>query len=349
MKFIDEAQIEVIAGNGGHGLASFRREKFVPRGGPDGGDGGDGGSIYATASRHLNALIDYQFIKTYRAKNGQNGRSKACHGKSAPDITLSVPIGTIIMDATTQQVMADLKCPGDSVCLLRGGKGGLGNLHFKSSTNRAPRQHTLGEAGGRLHLKLELRVLADVGLLGFPNAGKSTLIGAISSAKSKVDSYPFTTLHPYLGVVNTTNRRPFVVADIPGLIEGAAEGAGLGHRFLKHLSRTHLLWHIVDISPTSKDPVHEMLAVEAELKKYDQALYEKPRWLILNKVDTLSPAQCKKIVAQFTQCHGWAEPNIEDLRRSFSFGRWLFIVSGMTKTGLSALLEATAQYCQASQ
>lgn len=349
MKFIDEVQIEVIAGNGGHGVASFRREKFVPRGGPDGGDGGDGGSIYAKASTHLNTLIDYQFVKTHRAKNGQNGRGKACHGKSAPDIVLPVPIGTVIMDATTQQIMADLKQSGDSVCLVRGGKGGLGNLHFKSSTNRTPRQYTLGEVGGKLCLKLELRVLADIGLLGFPNAGKSTLLVAISSAKSKVGDYPFTTLHPYLGVVHVENEQHFVVADIPGVIEGAAEGAGLGHRFLRHLSRARLLWHVIDISPASQDPVHEMLAVEAELKKYDQRLYEKPRWLILNKMDTLSSVKRAKIVKQFAQYHGWMRPTTEDLRCGLSFGRWLFIVSGMTKEGLNTLLRATAKYCQVSQ
>lgn len=347
MKFIDEARIEVIAGNGGNGAVSFRREKFVPRGGPDGGNGGNGGSIYVFADENVNTLVDYQFVKTYRAKNGQNGRSKACHGKSAQDITLSVPVGTVILDEETTQVIADLKDPKACFCLLRGGKGGLGNLRFKSSINRAPRQHTLGESGASLRLKLELKVLADVGLLGFPNAGKSTLLCAISAAKSKIGDYPFTTLHPSLGVVRVHANQSFVVADIPGLIKGAAEGAGLGYRFLKHLSRTHLLWHIVDASKLEKDLIDEMLAVEEELAKYSQALYDKPRWLVLNKIDAISIKQQQQIIKRLMEDYDGVldqsnHTSAKPIRR-------LFAISGVTGEGVKQLIQATLLHYQTTK
>jgi GTP-binding protein len=289
MKFIDESKIEVIAGNGGNGAASFRREKYIAKGGPDGGDGGHGGSVYAVADRNINTLVDYRYARLHRAKNGEGGRGADCYGKGADDIVLRMPVGTVITDLDSNEVIADLAHDGQKALLAQGGKGGLGNLHFKSSTNRAPRQCTPGEEGERRELQLELKVLADVGLLGMPNAGKSTFIRAVSAARPKVADYPFTTLHPNLGVVRVSNEKSFVIADIPGLIEGAAEGAGLGHQFLRHLARTRLLLHLVDIAPLHEgvDPVHEAHAILNELKKYDEALYNKPRWLVLNKLDLL--------------------------------------------------------------
>lgn len=347
MKFIDEARIEVIAGNGGNGAVSFRREKFVPRGGPDGGNGGNGGSIYVFADENVNTLVDYQFVKTYRAQNGQNGRAKACHGKSAKDITLSMPVGTVILDEETTQVIADLKYPKACFCLLRGGKGGLGNLRFKSSINRAPRQHTLGESGASLRLKLELKVLADVGLLGFPNAGKSTLLCAISAAKSKIGDYPFTTLHPSLGVVRVNTNQSFVVADIPGLIKGAAEGAGLGYRFLKHLSRTHLLWHIVDASKLEKDLIEEMIAVEKELAKYSEELYDKPRWLVLNKIDAISAKKQQQIIKRLIKDYNGVLGHSE--HTSAKPIRRLFAISGLTGEGITQLIQATFLHYQTTK
>jgi len=289
MKFIDEATIEVHAGKGGNGVASFRREKFVPRGGPDGGDGGRGGSIWATADRNINTLIEYRFARIHRARNGDNGSGSDCYGAGADDIELRVPVGTVMTDPETGVRVADLARDGARAQLAKGGKGGLGNLHFKSSTNRAPRQCTPGEPGESRRLKLELKVLADVGLLGMPNAGKSTFIRAVSAARPKVADYPFTTLHPNLGVVRVDESRSFVIADIPGLIEGAAEGAGLGHQFLRHLVRTRLLLHIVDIAPLDPeaDPVRDARDIVAELRKYEEALFQKPRWLVLNKMDTV--------------------------------------------------------------
>jgi len=289
MKFIDESKIEIFAGKGGNGIASFRREKYIEKGGPDGGDGGRGGSIYAQADRNINTLVDYRFARTHRAKNGQPGRGSDCYGKGADDVVLRMPVGTVITDINTGEVIADLTHDGEKELLAKGGIGGLGNLHFKSSTNRAPRQCTPGTAGEIRELQLELKVLADVGLLGFPNAGKSTFIRSVSAARPKVADYPFTTLHPNLGVVRVSHEKSFVIADIPGLIEGAAEGAGLGHQFLRHLARTRVLLHIVDLAPMyeSTDPVAEAHAILDELKKYDPALYEKPRWLLLNKVDLL--------------------------------------------------------------
>jgi GTP-binding protein len=289
MKFIDEARIAIFAGKGGNGAASFRREKYIEKGGPDGGDGGRGGSIYALADRNINTLVDYRFAKTHRAKNGEPGRGSDCYGKGADDIVLRMPVGTVITDTNSGEVVADLTHDGEKVLLAQGGKGGLGNLHFKSSTNRAPRQCTPGEPGEERELQLELKVLADVGLLGMPNAGKSTFIRAVSAARPKVADYPFTTLHPNLGVVRVSHEKSFVIADIPGLIEGAAEGAGLGHQFLRHLARTRLLLHLVDLAPLNEetDPVMEAAAILNELKKYDTSLYEKPRWLVLNKLDLL--------------------------------------------------------------
>ena len=310
MKFFDEAVIEVIAGNGGNGIASFRREKYVPRGGPDGGDGGRGGSIYAVADRNINTLIDYRYARIHRAKRGENGRGADQYGRGADDITLRMPVGTVITDADTGDLIADLAADGARALLAAGGKGGLGNLHFKTSTNRAPRQFTRGEQGEQRRLKLELKVLADVGLLGMPNAGKSTLIRAISAARPKVADYPFTTLAPNLGVVRTSESRSFVVADIPGLIEGAAEGAGLGHRFLRHLARTRLLLHVVDLAPLSEDadPVHDARAIVKELRRYDEALYAKPRWLVLNKLDLLAEDERVKRVKAFVKSYRWKGP-----------------------------------------
>nr|AMK58984.1 putative GTPase [uncultured bacterium UPO33]AMK59282.1 putative GTPase [uncultured bacterium UPO49]AMK59306.1 putative GTPase [uncultured bacterium UPO50] len=287
MKFFDEARIEVLAGDGGNGAVSFRREKYIPLGGPDGGDGGRGGSIWAVADENLNTLIDFRYTRIFRARKGEHGHGSDRYGKSGEDMILPMPVGTVISDRQTGEVLADLDSHGKRVLLAKGGTGGLGNLHFKSSTNRAPRQSTPGQPGEQRELQLELKVLADVGLLGLPNAGKSTFIRAVSSAKPKVADYPFTTLHPNLGVVRVDHGRSFVIADIPGLIEGAAEGAGLGHRFLKHLQRTGLLLHLVDIAPfdPAADPAHDARAIVEELRRYDPALYEKPRWLLINKID----------------------------------------------------------------
>jgi len=295
MKFIDECRIEVIAGNGGNGVASFRREKYIAKGGPDGGDGGRGGSVIAVADRNINTLVDYRYTRIHRARNGESGRGSDCYGKGADDIFLRMPVGTVISDLNTGEVLADLERDGEQALIAKGGAGGLGNLHFKSSTNRAPRQCTPGEEGERRELQLELKVLADVGLLGMPNAGKSTFIRSVSSARPKVADYPFTTLHPNLGVVRVSDQKSFVIADIPGLIEGAAEGAGLGHQFLRHLARTRLLLHLVDIAPLNPetDPVREARAILNELKKYDDELYAKPRWLVLNKLDLLDDREAR--------------------------------------------------------
>lgn len=310
MKFIDEARIEVFAGKGGNGSSSFRREKFIPRGGPDGGDGGKGGSIWAVADRNINTLVEYRFTRVYRAQNGENGRGADCYGKGGEDLTLHVPVGTVITEADTGETLADLATDGQRALLAKGGDGGLGNLHFKSSTNRAPRQHTSGEPGEEHVLRMELKVLADVGLLGMPNAGKSTFIRAVSAAKPKVADYPFTTLHPNLGVVRVDSERSFVVADIPGLIEGAAEGAGLGHQFLRHLARTRLLLHLVDMAPLDPevDPVREARAIIQELRKYDEALFRKPRWLVLNKMDLLPEEEREARRAELVAALEWDGP-----------------------------------------
>ena len=292
MKFIDEAKIQVHAGKGGDGSAAFRREKFVPRGGPSGGDGGRGGSVWALADRNINTLVDYRFARIHRAKDGEPGRGADKYGRGADEVVLRVPVGTLIKDAEDGSLVADLAKDGQRALLAQGGRGGLGNLHFKSSINRAPRQFTRGEPGESRELALELRVLADVGLLGLPNAGKSTFIRAISAARPKVAGYPLTTLNPSLGVVRIAHDESFVVADVPGLIEGAAEGAGLGHQFLRHLSRSRLLLHVIDLAPPEEgaDPARGVRALANELKKYDAALYQKPRWLVFNKVDLLPSA-----------------------------------------------------------
>ncbi len=309
MKFFDEAKIEVIAGDGGNGSASFRREKYVPRGGPDGGDGGRGGSIWVIADSNLNTLIDFRYTRIFRAQHGENGRGADCYGKGGEDMLLRVPVGTVFADLISGEVIADLDCDGKKVLIAKGGDGGLGNIHFKSSTNRAPRQTTPGGEGERRELRLELKVLADVGLLGLPNAGKSTFIRAVSAAKPKVADYPFTTLHPNLGVVRVDHNRSFVIADIPGLIEGAAEGAGLGHRFLRHLQRTRLLLHLVDISPfdPEADPVRDAHAILEELRKYDASLFDKPRWLVINKIDLLPADERAERVSALVAGYGPVE------------------------------------------
>jgi GTP-binding protein len=309
VKFVDEATIEVVAGAGGNGAVSFRREKYVPRGGPDGGDGGRGGSIHAVADRNVNTLVEYRYARIHRAKRGENGRGADQYGRSGVDIVLRMPVGTVITDADSSDLVADLAADGQTALLAKGGQGGLGNLHFKSSTNRAPRQSTPGEPGEQRSLTLELKVLADVGLLGMPNAGKSTLIRAISAARPRVADYPFTTLVPHLGVVRVDENRSFVVADIPGLIEGAAEGAGLGHRFLRHLQRTRLLLHVVDIAPFGEsDPVADARAIVKELKRYDEALYAKPRWLVINKLDLVPAEERQARIAAFVKSLRWKGP-----------------------------------------
>ncbi len=334
MKFIDEASIEVHAGKGGDGMASFRREKYVPRGGPDGGDGGRGGSIWAVADRNINTLIDYRYARIHRAKNGEKGQGSDCYGRSAPDIVLRMPVGTVITDAESGEIVTDLARDGERALIAKGGKGGIGNLHFKSSTNRAPRQFTRGEEGESRVLRLELKLLADVGLLGMPNAGKSTFIRAVSAARPKVADYPFTTLNPSLGVVRVDESRSFVVADIPGLIEGAAEGAGLGHQFLRHLARTRLLLHLIDVAPADPDadPVREARAIVAELRKYDEALYRKPRWIVLNKVDLLPGSERDALVKKFLRRLGWK--------------RRTFIVSALTGEGCRELTFAIMEHLE---
>jgi len=306
MKFFDEAKIEVIAGNGGNGAASFRREKFIPFGGPDGGDGGRGGSVWAIADCNLNTLIDYRYTRVFRAQRGENGRGADCYGKGGEDMTMRVPVGTVFTDLNTGEVIADLNADGMRALIAKGGQGGLGNLHFKTSTNRAPRKCTPGEEGERRELRLELKILADVGLLGMPNAGKSTFIRAVSAARPKVADYPFTTLHPNLGVVRVDENRSFVIADIPGLIEGASEGAGLGHQFLRHLQRTSVLLHLVDIAPFDPEvnPAHEAKAIVKELKKYDETLFRKPRWLLINKIDLVPEDEREKRIAALLKGYG---------------------------------------------
>lgn len=346
MKFIDEAKIEVVAGKGGNGAASFRREKFVPRGGPDGGDGGKGGSVWAVADENINTLVEYRFVKRYQAKNGEKGHGADRYGAGADDIELRMPVGTLIRDTDTDEIVADLTFHGQRVCLARGGKGGLGNIHFKSSVNRAPKQSTPGEEGEARSLQLELKVLADVGLLGMPNAGKSTLITAVSAARPKIANYPFTTLHPNLGVVRIDENHSFVMADIPGLIEGAAEGAGLGHRFLKHLSRTGLLLHVVDLAPfdESVDPAAEALAIVEELRKYDTELYDKPRWLVLNKLDMLSEEEAEARAEAFLKSIGWNYPQPDD-RFEFDMNTpRLFKISALAHQGTQDLVRQINQY-----
>ena len=309
MKFIDEAKIYVAAGDGGNGVVSFRREKYEPEGGPDGGDGGRGGSVEVIADRNINTLVEYRYTRKFIAQRGENGASAGCYGRGGKDIVMRVPVGTVITDINSQQVVADLAHDGQTVKIAKGGKGGLGNIHFKSSTNRAPRQCTKGEPGEERDLRLELRVLADVGLLGLPNAGKSTFIRSVSAARPKVADYPFTTMHPNLGVVRVSENKSFVIADVPGLIEGAAEGAGLGIRFLKHLSRTRVLLHIVDLAPLDPDadPVRDAHAIVGELEKYNPELAAKPRGLVLNKLDLVPEDERDRRVEDFLRAYAAPE------------------------------------------
>jgi GTP-binding protein len=328
MKFVDEATIDVVAGNGGNGCMSFRREKFIPFGGPDGGDGGRGGSVYALADRNLNTLIDYRYARRHEAKNGEGGRGSDQFGAAADDIVLRMPVGTIIVDVDTGENLGELLEHGQQLLLVKGGDGGFGNLHFKTSTNRAPRQKTPGWPGEERKLRLELRVLADVGLLGMPNAGKSTLITAVSNARPKIADYPFTTLHPNLGVVRVGPEQSFVIADLPGLIEGASDGAGLGHLFLRHLQRTHLLLHVVDFAPfdDAVDPVAQAKAIVDELKKYDAELYNKPRWLVLNKLDMVPEEERALRVKDFIKRFKWKGP--------------VFEISALARQGCEPLIHA---------
>jgi GTP-binding protein len=337
MNFVDEARIEVNAGRGGNGAASFRREKFIPKGGPDGGDGGRGGSVWARADRNVNTLVEYRYQRKYKAANGEAGRGADCYGAGGEDIELVFPVGTVLHDEDTEAVVADLSRHGQRVLLAQGGKGGLGNLHFKSSTNRAPRQFTPGEDGESKRLRLELRVLADVGLLGAPNAGKSTLLSVVSNARPRIADYPFTTLKPHLGVVEPAAERGFVMADLPGLIEGAAEGAGLGHRFLRHLRRTRLLLHVIDAFPYEgqPDPVAQARAIAAELRKFDPALARRPRWLVLNKVD-LVPAADREALA-------------ERLRKGLRTKAPVHFISAATGEGCRELMFAVGEFIHAAR
>lgn len=311
MKFVDEATIEVIAGKGGNGCLSFRREKFVPYGGPNGGDGGNGGNIYLLADKNLNTLVDFRFNRLFRAQAGESGKGSECTGKSGQDLYIKVPIGTLVFDVATEEMLGDLVEPQQTLLVARGGQRGLGNVHFKSSTNRAPRRTTQGTLGETRTLRLELQILADVGLLGLPNAGKSTFIRAVSAARPKVADYPFTTLHPHLGVVSIEVDRSFVIADIPGLIEGAAEGAGLGIQFLKHLSRTRLLLHLVDVASPDRDPLQDIVKITHELEKYSSELATRERWLVFNKLDLLPAAEQKQYCQAIIEHLNWSGPIFE--------------------------------------
>ncbi|AKJ41065.1 Obg family GTPase CgtA [Pragia fontium] len=324
MKFVDEAVIRVEAGDGGNGCVSFRREKYIPKGGPDGGDGGDGGDVFMIADENLNTLIDYRFEKSFRAERGQNGQSKACTGRRGQDITIKVPVGTRIMDQGTGEVLGDLTKHGQKLMVGKGGFHGLGNLRFKSSINRTPRQKTNGTPGDKRELLLELLLLADVGMLGLPNAGKSTFIRAVSAAKPKVADYPFTTLVPSLGVVRMDSEQSFVVADIPGLIEGASDGAGLGIRFLKHLERCRVLLHLIDIAPIDEsDPVENAHVIINELHQYSEKLAEKPRWLVFNKVDLVDEEEAQARAKTIAEALGWEDK--------------YYLISAANREGVTAL------------
>lgn len=334
MKFVDEARLRVQAGNGGRGSVSFRREKFVPFGGPDGGDGGHGGSVYLRATHGINTLADFRIERTYKAASGGGGSGNDCTGRGGNDLHIPVPVGTVVRESDTGEELGDLIHEGDTLLVARGGKGGWGNARFKTSTNRAPRQFGPGLPGEKRTLELELKLIADVGLLGFPNAGKSTLIRAVSAAKPRVADYPFTTLHPNLGVVAVSEHRSFVMADIPGLIEGAAEGAGLGIQFLKHLQRTRVLLHLVDIaaSDPQADPVKDVRAIVGELKKFSKQLAAKPRWLVLNKRDLLPDED--------------AEERARDIVRRLRYrGPW-FLISAATGRGTKELSEALMRFLE---
>ena len=331
MKFVDEVAITVKAGDGGNGCMSFRREKFIPKGGPDGGDGGDGGSIYLEADSNLNTLVDYRYTRRFNAQRGENGRGSDCTGAKGEDMTLLVPVGTTVVDAGTQEVIGDLTEAGQRLLVAQGGFHGLGNTRFKSSVNRAPRQTTQGSLGELRDLKLELKVLADVGLLGLPNAGKSTFIRSVSAAKPKVADYPFTTMVPNLGVVDVGQLRSFVIADIPGVIAGAAEGAGLGTRFLKHLSRTRLLLHLVDMAPLDQsDPVEAIETIIHELGKFSPALTLRERWLVLNKCDQLLEDEQQAILDDVVERLEWEGP--------------VFVISASERTGTQELAKAVMNW-----
>ena len=328
MKFVDEAYIDIAAGDGGNGCVSFRHEKYKEFGGPNGGDGGRGGHVFAVADPNLNTLVDYRYSRRHDAKRGEHGMGSDMFGAAGSDITLKMPVGTIITDVETGEVLYELLEPGEVITIAKGGDGGFGNLRFKSAINRAPRQKTPGWPGDKKNLKLELKVLADVGLLGMPNAGKSTFIAAVSNARPKIADYPFTTLHPNLGVVRVAPEQSFVIADIPGLIEGASEGAGLGHQFLRHLQRTRLLLHVIDMAPfdDSIDPVAQAKAIVGELKKYDKALHDKPRWLVLNKLDVVPVEERAERVAEFVKRFKWKGP--------------VFQISALTREGCESLIHA---------
>lgn len=332
MKFVDEATIKVDAGNGGHGCLSFRREKFIPRGGPDGGDGGDGGSVYFEGTSDLTTLIDFRFQRHYKAENGGSGMGSNCSGKAGADLIIKVPVGTLIYDVDSGEKLGDIEEDGMRLLIAQGGFHGLGNTRYKSSVNRAPRQTSQGSLGDKRHLRLELRVLADVGLLGLPNAGKSTLIRAVSSAKPKVADYPFTTLHPSLGVVRVESYKSFVIADIPGLIEGASSGAGLGHQFLKHLSRTCILLHVIDIAPLDEScPIESAKTILNELHAYDPSLLDKPRWLVLNKIDCIHDEVTRKeTIAHIIKGLEWTGP--------------VFPIAAISKEGTATLCYALMKF-----
>ena len=337
MKFVDEAYIDIAAGDGGNGCVSFRHEKYKEFGGPNGGDGGRGGHVFAVADPNLNTLVDFRFSRRHEAKRGQHGMGSDMFGAMGDDVTLKMPVGTIITDAETGEVLYELLQPGEVLMIAKGGDGGFGNMRFKSAINRAPRQKTPGWPGEKKELKLELKVLADVGLLGMPNAGKSTLIAAISNARPKIADYPFTTLHPNLGVVRVGPEQSFVVADVPGLIEGASDGAGLGHLFLRHLQRTRLLLHMIDFAPFDEtvDPVAQAKAIVGELKKYDKALYDKPRWLVLNKLDMVPVEE--------------REARVKDFIKRFKYKGPVFEISALTREGCETLIKTIFQHIKAQQ
>jgi GTP-binding protein len=333
MKFVDEAKVYIEAGKGGNGACSFLRLKFMPFGGPDGGDGGDGGSVFLRSDESINTLVDYRYIRSYKADNGDGGSGQNCTGRSGEDLILRVPVGTMVYDDETGEFIADLTEAGQLVCVAKGGRHGIGNLHFKSSINRAPRRTIPGQEGEKRNLRLEMKVLADIGLVGMPNAGKSTLISVMSAARPKIADYPFTTLYPYLGVVRVSRYRSFVIADLPGLIEGAAEGAGLGIRFLKHVARTRLLFHMVDVAPVDgSDPVTNVQTISEELGKYSEELLVKERWLVLNKVDLLPADEAEERCRDIVERLGWK-------------GK-VFIISGVAKQGLDDLAQQAMRYLE---
>lgn len=335
MKFVDEVEIQVEAGDGGSGCVSFRREKFIPKGGPDGGDGGDGGDVYLVASEGLNTLVDFRHRRVFRAGRGENGKGKQMSGQRGEDCRILVPVGTLAYDASTGELIGDLTQAGQVLLVAKGGRGGLGNVHFKSSINRTPRKATPGMPGEHRCLRLELKLLADVGLLGLPNAGKSSFIRRISAARPKVADYPFTTLYPHLGVVRVDPTRSFVVADIPGIIEGAADGAGLGIRFLKHLSRTRLLLHVVDLALSDEQDLPKSAEkVIAEVTRWSEELAQKPRWLVLNKIDLLSPAEVETRTQALINALQWRGP--------------VFKISAATGEGIEPLIYAICHFLEAA-